>query len=136
MALVTWNKKDSVGVKELDDQHEALIKFLNQLHAASMAGKAHEVANPALPRLLKLVNEHFSAEEKLMVSIRFPGLAAHRSRHREIAEKLAEIAALGEKGDTAAYVQLLYFTRNILARHIHEEDQKYAQWMSAGSVRS
>jgi hemerythrin len=134
MPLVIWNKKDSVGVKELDDQHQGLINFLNRLHASSMIGRAREVADPALPRLLKLAAEHFTAEEKLMESIRFPRLAAHRVKHREMTEKLEEIVSSHEKGDSAVYVQLLYFTRNILVRHIHEEDQEYAQWISAHGV--
>jgi hemerythrin len=49
-------------------------------------------------------------------------------------EKLEEIVSSHEKGDSAVYVQLLYFTRNILVRHIHEEDQEYAQWISAHGV--
>ncbi len=134
MPIVIWNNKYSVCEKELDDQHQCMINFLNRLHASSMICRAREVADPALPRLLKLAAEHFTAEEKLMESIRFPRLAAHRVKHREMTEKLEEIVSSHEKGDSAVYVQLLYFTRNILVRHIHEEDQEYAQWISAHGV--
>jgi len=136
MALMTWSKQDSVGVRELDDQHEALMRFLNRLHAASMSGKAREVADPVLPRLVKLAAEHFSAEEKLMGSVRFPGLDAHRAKHRELAGKLEEIDSSFKKGDSAVYIQLLHFTRNSLVRHIREEDRQYAQWMSAQGTQS
>jgi hemerythrin-like metal-binding protein len=123
---MTWNKKDSVDVRGLDDQDQGLINFLNRFHAASMTGKACEVANAAIPGFVKLATEHSTAEEKLMESIRFPGLAAHRIKYREMSERLAEIASSYREGDNAVYVRILYFTRNILARHIHDEDQQYA----------
>ena len=74
MALMTWSSKYSVGVKALDNQHQTMMKILNELHAASMLGKAQEVAGPLLDTLTSLANEHFSAEEKLMESVKFPGL--------------------------------------------------------------
>jgi hemerythrin len=135
MALVTWSKKYSVGVKALDDQHEAIVKILNELHAASMRGKAIEVAGPLLSKLAPLASEHFSAEESLMGSIKFPGLAEHRAKHREMAGKIADQASRHEKRDTAVYLQLLYFVRDYQSKHMQNEDQEYARWLRAHSVK-
>jgi hemerythrin len=123
MPLTTWNRKDSVGVKELDKQHEGLIHFPDRLHAASMRSEAREVAGPVLPRFPKLAARHFSTKQRLIESIRFPGVAEHRLKHREMAERLSEIASCHEKGDAAVFVQLLSFTRNVLVQHIQEETE-------------
>jgi hemerythrin len=128
MALMTWNSKYSVGVEELDNQHRAFIKALNELHAASMRGEARKVAGPLLRQVVSLAEEHFETEEKLMESIGFPGLAAHRATHLELAGKLAEFLSRHEKGDTTMYTPLLYFARDWQNKHMQAEDQEYAEW--------
>ncbi len=135
MALMTWKNKHSVGVKDLDHQHEALMDILNRLHAAAMRGKASEVADPLLSKLAPLADEHFAAEERLMESIGFPGLAEHRALHREMAGRFAELLSRHEKGDASVYVPLLYFVRDYQTKHMRTEDGKYAQWLSAHGVR-
>jgi hemerythrin len=125
MALMSWNNKYSVGVETLDNQHKGLMNILNELHAASMKGKAQEIASPLIRRLVALASEHFSAEEGLMASIGFSGLAAHHVSHLELTAKLAEFASRHEKGDTTLYTQLLYFIRDWLTKHMQTEDQEY-----------
>jgi hemerythrin len=135
MALVTWSKKYSVGVKALDDQHEALVNILNELHAASIRGKAAEVGGRLLCKLAPLADEHFAAEMRLMESINFPGLAEHRAKHSEMAGKIAEMVSSYKKGDSAVFLQLLYFVRNYESKHLQNEDQQYAQWLSEHGAR-
>jgi hemerythrin len=134
MALMTWESKYSVGVETLDNQHKAMMNALNELHAASMRGKAQEIAGPLLKQIASIARVHFSAEERLMESIRFPGLATHHGKHQELVEKLAEFVARHEKGDTTVYTQLLYFVRDWLTKHMQIEDQEYANRLSARGV--
>jgi len=93
MAFMTWRDQYSVGVETLDNQHKAILRILNELHAASLRGKAQEVAGPLLSQLVSLASEHFSAEERLMESTKFPGLAEHRAKHREMAGRIADLAS-------------------------------------------
>jgi hemerythrin len=135
MALMTWRNQYSVGVETLDDQHKSLMKALNELHAASMRGQAQKVAGPLLSQLVSLASGHFSAEEKLMESIKFPGLALHRAKHKELAGMIAEFVTRHEKGDTTVYTQLLYFMRDWQTKHMQTEDQDYAGWLRAHGVK-
>jgi hemerythrin len=135
MALMTWSSKHSVGVEALDNQHKALIRVLNELHAASMKGKASEVAGPLLRQLVCIANEHFAAEERLMESTVFPGLAAHRAKHQELYGRIGEFIARHEKGDTAVYTPLLYFVRDWQTKHMQNEDQEYTPWLKAHGVK-
>jgi hemerythrin-like metal-binding protein len=132
---MTWSSKYSVGVKALDDQHEAMMKILNELHAASIQGKAKEVAGPLLRKLTSLSGEHFAAEEKLMESASYRGLAGHRAQHLEMAGKIAEISALYGKGDASAVLQFLHFMRDYLTKHMQTEDREFARWQEAHSVK-
>lgn len=94
-----------------DNQHKAILRILNEIHAACMRGKAQEVAGPLLRQLVSQASHHFSTEERLLESTGFSGLATHRAEHRKLAGKLGEFVARHENGDVAMYVQLLYFMR-------------------------
>lgn len=135
MTLMTWRNQYSVGVETLDNQHKAMLRILNEVHAASLRGKAQEVAGPLLIQLDSLASEHFSTEERLMESTAFPGLAEHRAKHREMAGKIAELASRHEKRDTAVNLQLLYFVRDYQTKHMQNEDQEYARWVAAHGVK-
>ena len=133
---MTWSNKYSVGVELLDNQHKSMMKALNELHAASMRGKAKEVAGPLIRQIVSIAGEHFAAEVRLMESIRFPGLAAHRAKHSELAAKFGELASRHEKGDGTVYIQLLYFMRDWLTKHVQNDDQEYAGWRRAHRLQS
>ncbi len=136
MALMTWTSKYSVGVEDLDRQHKALMEALNELHAASMQGRSQGVADSLLRRIASIAREHFSAEEKLMESAGFSGLASHRAKHQELASRVREFVTRHEKGDAAVYTQLLYFMRDWQTKHMQTEDQEYAQWLRADGRNS
>jgi hemerythrin len=131
MALMTWSSKYSVGVEALDDQHKALMNALNELHAASMQGRARVAAGVLLKQVASITREHFLAEERLMESSRFAGLAVHRAKHQELALRFREFVSRHEKGEARVYTELLYFMRDWQIKHMQAEDQEYAAWVSA-----
>jgi hemerythrin len=135
MALMSWGSKYSVGVEEVDNQHKALMKVLNELHAASMRGQAQQAAGPLIRQMVTLAREHFATEERLMELTGYPGLAGHRAKHRELTEKVAEFLSRHEKSDKTMYTQLLYFMRDWLTQHMQTEDHEYAPWMSTHGVK-
>ena len=134
MALLAWSKKYSVGVKKLDDQHEAFMGSLNDLHSAMMMGKGQEIGGPLLDKLVKHARDHFAAEESLMESSRYPGLAGHRALHQDLTRKVDEFMARYKSGDKAMYLQLLHFMRTWLDKHLLEEDSKYVPWLKEHGV--
>jgi hemerythrin-like metal-binding protein len=136
MALITWSSKYSVGVEALDNQHKALMKALNDLHAAAMMGKAKEAAGPLIRQIISVANEHFAAEVKLMQAFKFPGLAAHRTKHAELAAQFRELVARHEKGDTTVYTQMLYFMRDWQTSHMQTDDREYAAWIDSHQIAS
>jgi hemerythrin len=131
MALMTWRNNYSVGVEALDNQYKALMKALNELHAASLRSRAQETAGPLLRQIVSIAKGHFSAEERLMESTKFSGLAAHRAKHQERAGRVAEFVARHEKGETKVYTELLYFMRDWQTKRMQTEDQEHAGWVNA-----
>jgi hemerythrin-like metal-binding protein len=135
LALLTWRKSKSVGVKDLDDQHRGMMRILNELHAAAMKGRVGEVAGPLLGQVSCASREHFSSEEELMEQTRYPGLAEHRAIHQALLAKAAEFLVRHDEGDMTAYVELLYFVRDWFLDHLEREDKKYTVWMNEHGVQ-
>lgn len=130
MALISWSSKYSVGVKALDGQHTVLFDILNSLHDAMMKGQAQKVTGELLSKLVKYTREHFASEEAMLTSTRYPELAQHRVRHRELIKQVEEYVARHARGEAALNLQLLNFLRDWLTNHIEKEDQRYGPWLN------
>ena len=135
MALLTWNSRYSVGVEAMDNQHTVLFGLLNDLHAAMMKGQARILTGPLLLRLVEYTHIHFSDEEQMMAAARYPGLADHRIKHRELIKQVEEYAARFERGEVALNIQLLNFLRDWLSNHIQKVDHEYGPWLNEHGVR-
>lgn len=107
MALLTWSSKYSVGVQAMDSQHTRLFNILNQLHAAMMKGQAQQVTGSLLLELTSYTRNHFAAEESLMASASYPGLAQHRIRHQDLMKQVEEFVARHKRGEATVNLHLL-----------------------------
>jgi hemerythrin-like metal-binding protein len=124
-----------VGVKTLDNQHIVLVDTLNKLHDAMMKGEAKTFAGPLLKMLVEYTHEHFATEEKMMTATKYPGLAPHVAKHRELTNQVGEFVTRYEKGEITLSVDLLKFLRDWLGTHILKEDHEYGPWMNEHGVR-
>jgi hemerythrin-like metal-binding protein len=135
MALLTWNSRYSVGVEAMDNQHTVLFGLLNDLHAAMMRGQARILTGPLLLRLVEYTHTHFSAEEQMMAAARYPGLAIHRLKHRELIKQVEEYAARFENGEITLNLDLMNFLRDWLSNHIQVVDHEYGPWINGHASR-
>jgi hemerythrin len=131
----SWKSNYSLGIKGLDQQHQAIMDCLSQLHVVLMSGRMNEAAAPLIDHLVSVAQEHFATEERLMESTRFPGLDDHRAKHQALSKRVAEFIARHEKGDKAAYSQFMYFLRGWITRHMQKEDHEYAPWLAEHGIR-
>ena len=135
MALLDWNDSYSVGVPTIDRQHAGLFGMVNDLHTAMMKGQTKAVLGPLLDRLVKYTHEHFAYEEKAMETAKYPNLAAHRVRHRDLTKQVEEFAARYKKGDASLNIELIRFLSDWLTKHILHEDKQYVPSMKQSGAR-
>jgi len=131
-----WKRRYSVGVKDLDEQHQAIMDGLNQLHEEMLNGHRNDSVAPLVGNLVTLAGTHFATEEKLMESAGFPGLQEHRAKHQQLSQKVKEFLARHDMGDKAAYSQFLYYVREWMTRHKETDDQQYAPWLAQHAAHS
>lgn len=72
MAYIDWKESFSVQVKELDDDHKALVSAINTLHQALMENNVREAQKRTVDHMISYASNHFAAEEKYMLQFAFP----------------------------------------------------------------
>lgn len=135
MAFLTWEKKYSVGVQSLDQQHTAMFDIINDLHTAMMQGKAQNVTAPLLRKLVDYTRNHFAAEEALLRAKAYPGLAEHRLLHVDLVKQVEDFVHRSERGDITLSIDLMNFLRGWLTNHILKVDRGYGSYLTARGVR-
>lgn len=128
MAIFEWNDSIALGIPVIDNQHKTLFGWVNSLNDALRNGDGAAEVGEVIWKLITYVTEHFTAEERLMLSCGYPGLAAHTREHDQFVTRLGEIQVsyidrheLGE--------QVLDFLMDWLVCHIKGTDQGYCRFM-------
>ncbi|WP_210397718.1 bacteriohemerythrin [Motiliproteus sediminis] len=87
---IIWQPAMSVGAKAIDDEHKYLFALVNCVELALKTGEKASISL-FLDQLIDYCQEHFSHEEKLQLSIRYPYYAENKRQHIEILENLQEL---------------------------------------------
>jgi hemerythrin len=126
-----WSEEYSVGVKELDEQHQQFIEIANDL--LDIAERPHFnilTVRLAVTRLGNYGMYHLGTEEQYFVQCNYPEAAEHvvaHERYREAVRKFSERLS----DDKADYVALINeaatFSVSWLLGHILNMDKKYVE---------
>ena len=130
MSLV-WKNEYSVGVAEMDNQHRKLVELLNQLDEAMAKGKGKDFAGKVLNELIRYTQTHFTSEEYLMMTHRFPELAAHKVEHLKLTQKVIQFKADYDSGRVSLTIPILNFLEDWLVNHIQGLDKVYGKTIAA-----
>lgn len=131
MPILEWDTSQySVGVKAIDGQHSVLFGLINELHGAMMSGKGQTMTGPLLRKLADYTQVHFTAEEKMMMAARYPGLTDHQAKHRDLIEQVQVFVARFERGEIALSLDLMNFLSDWLTNHIQKVDREYGPWLN------
>ena len=112
-----------IGHKSLDADHETIIQLWRNLEAT----KSIESARKAAMQLMDETIGHFAREEDFMRQCGFPHLAAHRSRHQELAASLRQ-TVLTPITSHDVFVNAVCTLMGRWVNHIVSEDSKLAPY--------
>jgi hemerythrin-like metal-binding protein/PAS domain S-box-containing protein len=135
MEPVQWSEKFSVGVKELDQQHQQLIKLLNRLISAQgTIGTHSETISEILMEMTRYAQVHFKTEERLMEAYGFPGLEEQKIQHRDFRKKTVDFCTATTIGVEQIPDALLEYLLDWWVHHILEDDMAYRSFFKDKSV--
>ncbi|MFN7995207.1 MAG: hemerythrin family protein [Bryobacteraceae bacterium] len=123
MRILRWSRQYVVAAGDIDDEHRALFQLADELRQA--------LSKDAKPRRLQLIAHklmghiagHFSHEERMMRSMRYPHYEWHKRQHivARAAAKRLERKML--RGQAEAAPELLKFLESWLKHHIRLSDR-------------
>jgi hemerythrin-like metal-binding protein len=135
MKKIVWKDEFSVGVTELDLQHQKIIKVINQLIDKPRIFFKSQNISPALSELTNYVSEHFLLEEQLLEENGYQDLLEHSKRHTAYSRQITDFCAetLHRKKEVPS--ELLNFLTHWWTNHILHEDMKYKSFFEEKGIK-
>jgi hemerythrin len=130
-----WSSTYSVGVAEIDEQHQALIAQLGALQEAMQEGRAAQSLSQILSNLRALAQVHFTFEEGLMEAHAYPEMPAHHAAHADLAKRLEELQLQVSAGNTSPSAQAIVSVQDWISYHITGLDRDLGAYLNLRGVR-
>ena len=125
--LVQWTDDLSVGVKEIDEQHQIFLEILNDLCDTSCVLHSAPEITSILRQLSTYASFHFATEEKYFDKFGYELATEHKEEHKKMLAKVAEFNKRFETEGDAILTELLDFIEDWLIDHLSVQDKKYTK---------
>lgn len=135
MAIIQWTTDLSVGVSEIDQQHQELICIINDLDNVIKYEEERAKTMGVIRKLISYAQTHFKTEEKYFDQFGYENSAAHKAYHVFFIKKISAFCNDYFSGKPGLSVSLMKFLKNWLIDHIKGEDQKYTDCFNRNGLR-
>ena len=135
MPELVWRDEYSVGVKELDVQHQIIIQFINELNDTERLRNAPDEVDRILDRLTEYVITHFALEEEYMERFDYEALEDHLEKHIHYIETIADLTQDQVDQKDKVYEELMGFLNQWWTNHILKADKKYSKTFNDNGLR-
>ena len=129
---ITWKQDYSVGVKEIDLQHQRFVDLMNQTYDTLYKDESKE-------KIINLVEEifshgalHFHTEEGYFDKFNYPNTDEHKRAHLNLLNQTTSFKTrIGSESDyKKAVSDLIDFLENWLVEHMLTHDKKYTKFFN------
>lgn len=130
--LIKWDEKFSVGIPEIDQQHQKLFQIIDAVFDGFTAGgeKEKKALAEAFDKVLDYTRYHFATEERYFEEFHYPDAEEHKKQHaRLLRETLAMKKQYTEDPSSTITFELVDFLTLWLQKHILLHDKKYAPFV-------
>jgi hemerythrin len=129
MGHFAWSPENEVFIAQIDAEHRDLFQIAEGLEHAMEAKAPAVETREHLHALAAHIEEHFSHEEWLMQSVRYPSYGWHRQQHDTVRRRLKLFIPLIEEGNVEAADAFLEFTAGWLNDHTTVTDRMMAAFV-------
>ena len=131
MSFVEWNDELSIGIPQVDGEHQNLVAILNLLDEAIQKGKGTRVMGEILTQLVEYTAIHFESEERLMSEAGYPDLEYHKRLHRQLVEKVEKFHLKFTVSGQRISRVMMEFLKYWLSNHILVDDTAFGEFFVA-----
>lgn len=126
---LVWDPSLSVGIPEIDAEHEYTIYLINCLNDAIIDGATGEEILRHLRLIVEDASRHFAHEEALFAQWSYPELGVHAEKHAQILLMLNEtVDRFGLGCNEQEMIECGLDIKGALIEHLLAEDMKYADY--------
>jgi hemerythrin-like metal-binding protein len=129
MALMTWEESMSIGVPEVDAQHQRLFDMANEVAAVLEQGFDRQAVDQALRALCDYAVEHFAAEEALMDPEGYPEYDRHLNEHLNCTTKALDFLEAFSEEKEVDMAEFLQFVAFWIRDHVLNMDQTLGAYL-------
>lgn len=123
--MITWDETFSVGVKELDEQHQKLFDIINRLGNSIDAPSNTEKISDIIKELLDYSVYHFQTEENYFEKFDYEYKEGHIKSHDIYKEKINHfIDGFRDKNGYLSF-EIVDFLTNWWVGHVNGQDKLY-----------
>ena len=127
---IRWNERLSIGIAEIDADHQRFILLVNDLLWAISA----RLAKPKIEHRLRLVirdaKTHFTHEELLFAEHGYPDANHHAELHAELMDQLLRVLDdFNRSEDYYHSIEYGSIIKQLLLNHLLDEDMKYREFL-------
>lgn len=123
--LIAWEDNYSIGMNEIDEQHQVLFDIINHLWEEVISRDRGAKVLSTLEELERYTVTHFTAEETFMRTHDYSGFEAHKKQHDGFIGRLRKEREAVEAGAPVS-LDMINFLKDWLINHILVQDKTYA----------
>lgn len=129
--LTQWQEIFETGNRDIDGQHQELLRRVDDLLKGAKAKKGSEEIGKLMWFLKKYVRRHFRDEEKLQRAAGYPGYVAHKAQHDMFFREVQRLEALhAEQGEnTLMIVAAIHAMCEWLRSHFNRMDRDLIEYL-------
>jgi hemerythrin len=133
---MTWTEKQSVGVRDLDEDHKQVFAMINDLSDAIAAGYSRETLESVLAQLMHYTKIHLAREEEYFAQTKYPQAIEHKMEHDRMVKRVQDLIARFFNGGSvvALSLELVSFLRDWWASHIERADKMYSAYFNFNGI--
>jgi hemerythrin len=133
--MLEWKPSLSVGVEEIDAQHQELFRRA-ALFLSSLAARSRQDTGILLSFLRLYAVTHFGAEEAWMEETAYPDAAAHKKAHDGFIKDLMTLTEQHERprGPGIEPQRVAVWLERWLTEHVTKVDLELARHLRAAGV--
>jgi hemerythrin-like metal-binding protein len=132
--LLRFDEVTKTGIREIDAEHEAIVRCVNELHAGMLARVGREALNERLEALVTCTEAHFRTEEALMREHGYPDYTKHKLEHEKLIAHVVDLEHQLRRGDTLVSFAIALDLKNWASIHIDRSDQPLGEFLRARGV--
>lgn len=128
---IKWQDKYSVGVKELDEQHQNILNIINSLLLDQQDEYDAVKLSETISSLIHYAYVHFATEERYLAQVNYPDIKLHILDHVAFIMKTLELSLKVTEDTKDSRLDLIRYLEKWYSLHVLGIDRLYIPFLKA-----